>query len=600
MNLTNRAIGAAEHRKIGRAWSIWVIDDDALVREIISAALSEELGAQKIQLLELSSYRAALDMLAQSCGSVIDLIILDNYLGDGEGIHLLPKIQEFANANSLEQIPVMMVSGNDDQSFLARCFSSGASDYVIKPFDVGLLGYKAHAMLIAKSNRDRIALQNEQLAKLIATREREEAVASFTYDYYLSQTRRVSEGVWSHIETPNAFSGDLLLSARSPSGDVFFMLVDATGHDLSAAITLIPVISGFQRMVEKGFNLSAILHQLNHRLLRDTPIDRFVAAIAIKIEPHTGLAQIWNGGMPAAWAIDNNGNVVREFSSRHMALGILDDEQFSARTEMHSLASENWFLMCSDGLLEQVNQEGASFSAARLKQCLKARPQDSIQAIIMELRRFRGEVVTGDDLSFCAIAPDMAAPIISLAAPTGEASKALLSLGGRNAFSWCCSIEGPQIAKTQLPTLCGSLLEGLNIAQDLRERVFSILSELFINAVDHGLLQLDSRLKDSPEGFYRYMELREERLKALSPLDNINISIIWSPALQPAQLSISVLDSGQGFIFTNLENPSDSWRGHGRGLNLVSNLASRLEIAPPGNRVTAIMEAAAISTQAAV
>lgn len=571
-----------------KPWRVWVIDDDPLARVVISDALRNELGESTVVIVELASFSCARQALA--CRAEVDLILLDNYLFDGEGIDLLPHIKAFSRACGIEQVPVMMVSANDDQAFLAQCFSQGASDYVTKPFDVYLLGNKAHAMLLAKRNRDQIIQQNAQLEQLIAAREREEAMARFTYDFYLRKTRTIAAGNWARLETPNAFSGDLLLSARSPEGRVFFMLVDATGHDLSAAITLLPLINGFQRMVEKGFRFSYFMHELNCRLLRDTPADRFVAALVMEIDPQSGLVHLWNGGMPPALVVNKNGQVVREFPSRHMSLGILHDDEFSAQTEAYPVESGDWFLLFSDGLPEQQNEQGTAFGYQQIKQSLGSSPEQSLQAVVEAHEKFRQGMPLNDDFSCCAVAPDLVIPASSRKPALTPKVDALKSLRGRDSFAWHYVVNGEHIATTQIPVLCSGFLEEMAKGQDLRERVFTIVTELFVNAVDHGLLRLESHIKQEPDGFFRYMQERERRLISLTDSDSVAVSIVWESQRMPQRLTISVCDTGAGFAKSSKLNSDELERCYGRGLTLAQSLSSRIEICSPGNCVRALLE----------
>ena len=48
-----------------------------------------------------------------------------------------------------------------------------------------------------------------------------------------------------------------------------------------------------------------------------------------------------------------------------------------------------------------------------------------------------------------------------------------------------------------------------------REPLFTVLAELFNNALDHGILELDSGLKRDVEGFSEYYKQRIERLEKL-------------------------------------------------------------------------------------
>lgn len=572
----------------GQPWQVWIIDDDLLARVVMTEALRNELGVGNVTTVEIASFHTALQAFTNP--TAVDLILLDNFLFDGEGIDLLPHINDFSRASGIEPVPVMMVSANDDQSFLARCFSLGASDYVTKPFDAYLLGNKAHAMLLAKRNRDEIIRQKTQLEHLVAAREREEAMARFTYDFYLRQTRSITTGTWTHLETPNAFSGDLLLSARSPEGSAFFMLVDATGHDLSAAITLIPLIATFQRMVGKGFRLSHLLHDLNSRLVEDTPTDRFVAAIVLMLDPQAGVVRVWNGGMPSALAVNGHGEVVREFPSRHMSLGILSDDEFSAQTEVHPLDSGDWFFFFSDGLPEQVNQAGVSFGSQKLTAHLQATPAEALKAVVLAHTEFRQNVPLGDDLCCCAIAPDLVLPEFRLKLSSMPIADALKSLRGRDSFVWTCVVNGEQIATAKIPMLCSAFLESMAISHDLNERVFTIVTELFVNAVDHGVLKLDSSLKDGPDGFFRYMQERDLRLSKLNSTDQVSVSVMWESESSPQYLKISVLDTGVGFAECYKRDCNGLEPLYGRGLNLAASLASRIDVVAPGNSISAILE----------
>ena len=65
-----------------------------------------------------------------------------------------------------------------------------------------------------------------------------------------------------------------------------------------------------------------------------------------------------------------------------------------------------------------------------------------------------------------------------------------------------------------VPTLVESLCEEFRL--DLpRPRLYMVFSELISNALDHGVLKLNSLLKDGPNGFEAFMALRQERLASL-------------------------------------------------------------------------------------
>jgi len=59
--------------------------------------------------------------------------------------------------------------------------------------------------------------------------------------------------------------------------------------------------------------------------------------------------------------------------------------------------------------------------------------------------------------------------------------------------------------------------------------ICSVLSELLANAIDHGLLELDSKLKEDADGFFVYYQAREEKLEQLSQDAYLSIQFDYQP-----------------------------------------------------------------------
>jgi anti-sigma regulatory factor (Ser/Thr protein kinase) len=129
----------------------------------------------------------------------------------------------------------------------------------------------------------------------------------------------------------------------------------------------------------------------------------------------------------------------------------------------------------------------------------------------------------------------------------------------------------------------------LGIAGDHRGQFLLALAELFTNALDHGLLELDSRLKAGAEGFTPYLQARAE---CLATLQSGFIEVEIEPFRQPDAecLRLCVKDSGRGFDYARVVQGNDT-RGTnraGRGISLVRALCSRVEYLGNGNEVVAL------------
>lgn len=94
------------------------------------------------------------------------------------------------------------------------------------------------------------------------------------------------------------FSGDLLCATRGPRDILYLLLADATGHGLPAALSAMPLPQVFYGMAAKGFSLASMAEELNRKLKRLMPADRFVAATLAAIDVAGGTVEIWTAETP--------------------------------------------------------------------------------------------------------------------------------------------------------------------------------------------------------------------------------------------------------------------------------------------------------------
>jgi len=135
-----------------------------------------------------------------------------------------------------------------------------------------------------------------------------------------------------------------------------------------------------------------------------------------------------------------------------------------------------------------------------------------------------------------------------------------------------------------LPYLLQLLLE----IHGLREQsgaLYSVMAELYSNALEHGVLGLDSRLKRNAEGFADYYRLRNERLAQLIS-GHVRVHVQVLPTATGGCLTLRIEDSGPGFdVEKVLTRPLDVDRLSGRGLSLVRQLSSDVRWSDGGRSV---------------
>src|SRR5712691_12253430 len=155
---------------------------------------------------------------------------------------------------------------------------------------------------------------------------------------------------------------------------------------------------------------------------------------------------------------------------------------------------------------------------------------------------------------------------------------------------WQMAIElGSETLRTfdPLPQIM-QMLRALQGLHEHRERLYIILAELFANALEHGLLGLDSGLKHHPQGFVAYYNARAQSLAALAH-GWINIVLSHTAVGSTGQLTIRLEDSGPGFNY-HAYRPELTENNvySGRGIPMVRALCKELTYSGVGNCVEAV------------
>ena len=134
-----------------------------------------------------------------------------------------------------------------------------------------------------------------------------------------------------------------------------------------------------------------------------------------------------------------------------------------------------------------------------------------------------------------------------------------------------------------------SWLSQLHLDQKQCREMFIIVGELYNNALDHGVLHLDSALKSLPDGFDQYLQLREDRLTALQQ-GAIEIELERLTRDGDEYLLLMIEDSGEGFDHQQAANraaqgATEHIAPSGRGILLVSSLCAGMQYSGKGNKV---------------
>ena len=106
--------------------TVLIVDDSSMNCDMLTSMLQDDF-----KLITASNGEECIDVL-NKYGFGISLVLLDIFMPVMDGFEVLAYMNK---NNLLNDIPVIMISGADSESFIRRAYSMGVSDYISRPFD---------------------------------------------------------------------------------------------------------------------------------------------------------------------------------------------------------------------------------------------------------------------------------------------------------------------------------------------------------------------------------------------------------------------------------------------------------------------------------
>lgn len=141
---------------IGTSQTVLVVEDEDFNRRLILRQLQKE-GFDS--LVEAEDGAKALEFLRDN---PVDLVLLDLEMPRTNGFDVL---REMKSDMRLRDIPVLMISGSDEQENIIKCIELGADDFLPKPFDPVLLRARMGACLERKRLSDQRISHVDQIRR---------------------------------------------------------------------------------------------------------------------------------------------------------------------------------------------------------------------------------------------------------------------------------------------------------------------------------------------------------------------------------------------------------------------------------------------------
>lgn len=576
-------INPLEIKSAEKRLSVLIIDDSRTNRMVLSAMLKK----LDCEVLSAEDGQSGLDIFyAQQP----DIVLVDIMMPGMDGYEVTKTIR----AKETSWTPIIIVSAMQSSEDVVTGLACGADDYMMKPLNPSILASKIKMLGSRLTMSRKIQEQNNYLLGVQHEIDEENVIAKSFINRLAAIDRIDDPAVKFFMKAAENFSGDLIAVSRTPSGRLHVMLADSTGHGLTAALAVMPVMQPFVTMTNKGFDISAILSEINRRVGEYLPRGRFVAMTMLSIDCQARVIEAWNGGCPPLILLKNDGTIAWQVKSSNFALGVLPANEFDATVSRRALKKTDADLVIfSDGVIDTLSQESMSHGMSTLIDITSGADRE---CRFDAIRNRLSEITPLDDMALMFIDCQQEAAIKGeLVAHAKEREQVVSSERGEFSTGWEASFRliSEQLKTVDtVPLLLSIIKQFESGSQDASGKVFLVLSELFNNALDHGVLRLSSSLKNAPSGMDAYFDERTARIERLTD-GQITIHMASLESSGKLFVQITIEDSGDGFDFTEFLADDSHLRElnqtHGRGIAMITQLGCKLEYSNQGRTAKAII-----------
>ncbi len=107
-----------------------IVDDSAVMRKVIERAL-RQAGLELTEVLQASNGEEGLQALRESASAPVSVILSDINMPVMDGLQFVETLRK---ENLAVGVPVVMITTENNETFVLRAIAAGAQGYICKPF----------------------------------------------------------------------------------------------------------------------------------------------------------------------------------------------------------------------------------------------------------------------------------------------------------------------------------------------------------------------------------------------------------------------------------------------------------------------------------
>lgn len=264
-------------------------------------------------------------------------------------------------------------------------------------------------LLVSLASAAALRVRNVALAEEAAARRVQDHELALAHDIQMAMLPR------QFPERPELDMAAALIPARAVGGDLYdflvvdgalwFIVADAAGKGVSAALFMAITRTLFRARAHGDATIAAVIAYMNRALARDNERQFFVTALLGRLDLQSGELTYATAGHPPPLHASHAGAATLDQVEGGIALGIVDDAVYHERRV--KLASGDVLLVFTDGVTDAINATGELFSDVRLEAHLAAQAERPASEIVTSLMDAVGEFAAGvpqeDDITVLAL-----------------------------------------------------------------------------------------------------------------------------------------------------------------------------------------------------
>lgn len=380
------------------------LGDARLIREMLAGARAA------FQLQIVDRLGRGLERLA---AGDIGVVLLDLSLPDSQGIETFNMVRLHA-----PKVPILVMSGLDDETVAVRAVQAGAQDYLVKGHVDTHLLLRAIRYAIERSRTaqqlshyaDELRRQNTQLqSDLNLAHEIQQVFLPHEYPSFpRAATPAESALHFCHCyQSTAALGGDFFNVVPVSETDAGIFICDVMGHGIRAALVTAIIRGLMEEMMPLAADAGRYLTAMNHGLraiFMHTEQPVMATAFYLVTDLRHGELHFASAGHPSPLRACRKTGLVdplRQYDPRHgAALGLFDESTYP--TCVCPVTANDLVILYTDGLYEVIRANNQEYGQERLLNAVRQRialpPERMFDELLDEIREFSGNAEFEDDI----------------------------------------------------------------------------------------------------------------------------------------------------------------------------------------------------------